>query len=54
MSFFSEEVDTPVFLLDAKQIPPTLPISGMLKIDFSKGIDEGFEKLRRELKRKKL
>lgn len=35
--FFSEEVDTPVFLLDAKQIPPTLPISGMLKIGFFQG-----------------
>lgn len=52
--FFSEEVGTPVFLLKAKHISPTLAIAGMTHIDFTKNTEKGFQKLNRELKRKKL
>ena len=52
--FFSEEVGTPVFLLRAKQIGPTLAIAGVPYIDFTDDAENGFQKLDRELKRKKL
>lgn len=49
---FSEEVGTPVFLLMARQMGPTLVTAGIPYIDFTKSRDDGFEKLDRELKRK--
>ncbi|OQY01109.1 MAG: hypothetical protein B6I26_05800 [Desulfobacteraceae bacterium 4572_130] len=52
--FFSQEVHTPVFLLKAKNIRPTLAIAGMTYIDFIKNKNKGFEKLHRELIKKKL
>lgn len=52
--FFSEEVGTPVFLLKAKKMGPTLVTSGMTYIDFIEDMNSGFRKLDRELKRKKL
>lgn len=52
--FFSQEVNTPVFLLKAKKLGPTLAIAGMTHIDFIKDSASGFSKLDRELKRKKL
>lgn len=52
--FFSQEVGTPVFLLKAKPIGPTLAIAGMTFIDFTKDQDAGFHKLKRELRRKNL
>ena len=51
--FFSEETGTPVFLLKAKTLGPTLAIAGMPYIDFTSD-DRGFEKLHRELRRKRL
>lgn len=51
---FSVEVDTPVFLLKARELGPTLVIAGVPFIDFVKDKDEGFHKLDRELKRKGL
>jgi hypothetical protein len=52
--FFSQEVGTPVFLIKAKPMGPSLAIAGMTFIDFTKGLDIGFERLDRELKRKGL
>jgi hypothetical protein len=52
--FFSEEVNTPVFLLKAKQMSPTLAIAGMPYIDFTNNTQKGYQKLDKELKRKKL
>lgn len=52
--FFSQEVDTPVFLLKAKVLGPTLAIAGMTYIDFNKDKNLGFQKLHKELIRKQL
>jgi hypothetical protein len=52
--FFSEEVNTPIFLLKAKEIPPTLAIAGIPYIDFVSNTKSGFEKLKRELTKKRL
>lgn len=52
--FFSEEIGTPVFLLRAKELGPTLAIAGVPYIDFVSDIGTGFAKLDRELKRKRL
>lgn len=52
--FFSQEVDTPVFLLKAKALGPTLAIAGMTYIDFNKDTNKGYQKLHKELKRKQL
>ncbi|MEM7085399.1 MAG: toll/interleukin-1 receptor domain-containing protein [Bacteroidota bacterium] len=52
--FFSEEIGIPVFLLKAKKIGPTLAIAGIPFIDFVPDKKAGFDKLDRELKRKKL
>lgn len=51
---FSEDVGTPVFLLMAEEMGPTLVTAGIPYIDFVKDRDKGFEKLDRELKRKGL
>jgi len=52
--FFSEEVQTPVFLLRAKTMRPSLAIAGLPYIDFVENADQGFIKLDRELQRKEL
>lgn len=52
--FFSEEVGTPVFLLKAKKMGPTLAIAGMSYIDFTQNIEKGLTKLHKELSRKGL
>jgi hypothetical protein len=52
--FFSEEVGTPVFLLKAQALDPTLAIAGIPFIDFTLDMNYGFEKLSRELNRKNL
>jgi len=52
--FFSEEVGTPVFLLKAKRLGPTLAIAGITYIDFTLDAAAGFRRLDRELKRKRL
>ena len=52
--FFSEDVGTPVFLLRAKEMPPSLAVAGTPSIDFVADSNRGFEKLDRELKRKGL
>ncbi len=51
---FSQEVGTPVFLLLAREIGPTLVTAGYTYIDFSHGMDSGFTKLDKELRRKGL
>lgn len=51
---FSQQVDTPVFLLRAKAMEPTLLIAGVPYIDFVDNGDLGFSKLEAELKRKGL
>ena len=51
---FSEEVETPVFLLKVKNLGPTLVIAGVPYIDFITSVQRGFKKLDRELKRKGL
>jgi hypothetical protein len=51
---FSEEVNTPVFLLKAKELGPTLVIAGVPYIDFIKSREIGFDKLAKELQRKGL
>ncbi len=51
---FSEEINTPVFLLKANEIGPTLAIAGMPYIDFIKNREIGFDKLAKELRRKGL
>jgi hypothetical protein len=52
--FFSEEVGTPVFLLRAKSMSPTLAVAGLTFIDFITDLAAGFTKLDRELARKGL
>lgn len=52
--FFSGEVGTPVFLLKAKEMSPTLAIAGLKYIDFTQSREKGFTKLEKELKRKRL
>ena len=51
---FSNEVNTPVFLVKARELGPTLVISGLPFIDFTKDSSAGFEKLGKELSRKGL
>lgn len=51
---FSEEVGTPVFLLMVRTMEPTLVIAGIPYIDFTQDVSRGFDKLDRELARKKL
>jgi hypothetical protein len=51
---FSEQVNTPVFLLKAKNVEPTLAIADMTPIDFTRDGESGFSKLERELKRRGL
>lgn len=51
---FSEEVGTPVFLLMARAIGPTLVTAGVPYIDFTHSEATGFERLDRELRRKGL
>jgi hypothetical protein len=51
---FSEEVGTPVFLLMAREMGPTLVTAGIPYIDFTKDEQGGFDKLDRELRRKGL
>jgi len=51
---FSTEVGTPVFLLRAKDMGPTLVIAGIPYIDFVQNSMSGFKKLERELNRKGL
>lgn len=52
--FFSEEVGTPVFLLRAKSMGPSLAVAGTPYIDFVANAGAGYEKLGRELTRKGL
>lgn len=52
--FFSEEARIPIFLLKARDPGPTLPLAGMLYIDFTQDRNAGFQKLDDELKRKGL
>jgi hypothetical protein len=52
--FFSDEVGTPIFLLMAKNMGPTLATAGMTYIDFVRDYDGGLLRLDRELKRKGL
>jgi hypothetical protein len=51
---FSTEIGTPVFLLHAKRIGPTLVIAGVPYIDFVGSRPSGFKKLEHELNRKGL
>ncbi len=51
---FSEQVGTPVFLLMAREMGPTLVIAGVPYIDFVRDPEGGFAKLDRELRRKGL
>ena len=51
---FSQDVDTPVFLLRAKEMEPTLLTVGVAYIDFVDNKSHGFDKLEMELKRKGL
>ncbi len=51
---FSEQVETPVFLLRAKAMEPTLLIAGVPYIDFVGDRGTGFHKLEAELRRKGL
>jgi hypothetical protein len=51
---FSQEVDTPVFLLMAREMGPTLVTMGVPHIDFTADSQQGFEKLDRALRRKGL
>jgi hypothetical protein len=51
---FSRDVGTPVFLLKASEPGPTLALSGLTYIDFTRERDQGFSKLEKELKRKGL
>jgi len=52
--FFSQEVGTPVFLLRAKPLGPTLAIAGLPYIDFTDDLAKGYHKLQKELRRKVL
>lgn len=51
---FAEEVRTPVFLLMAREMGPTLVTAGISYIDFTVNEEQGFRKLERELRRKHL
>jgi hypothetical protein len=51
---FSEEVGTPVFLLMAREMGPTLVTAGIAYIDFTRSKQSGYDKLDRELRRKGL
>jgi hypothetical protein len=51
---FSEQVNTPVFLLKTNEIGPTLAIADMTPIDFTRDAESGFSKLKRELERRGL
>ncbi len=51
---FSREVDTPVFLLQARTMEPTLLTTGVPYIDFVHDVTMGFQKLEAELVRKGL
>jgi hypothetical protein len=51
---YSEEVGTPVFLVRAEQMEPTLITAGIPYIDMVANETAGFEKLGRELRRKHL
>jgi TIR domain len=51
---FSQEVGTPVFLLMARAMGPTLVTAGYTYIDFARDMDGGFSKLDKELRRKGL
>ena len=51
---YSEQVRTPVFLLKAREVEPTLAIADMTPIDFTSDKASGFSKLERELARKGL
>ena len=52
--FFSDEIGTPVFLLRAKHMGPTLVVAGLNYVDFTIDKVAGFNKLDRELVRKRL
>lgn len=52
--FFSEEIGTPVFLLKAKEMEPSLAVAGSSYISFVEDPEYGYQKLGRELKRKGL
>jgi len=51
---YSEEVNTPVFLLKVQEMEPTLVTVGIPYIDFTRDEPKGFEKLDNELRRKGL
>lgn len=51
---FSQDVETPVFLLRAKEMEPTLLTAGVAYIDFVDNKAHGFDKLELELRRKGL
>lgn len=51
---FSQQVETPVFLLQAREMEPTLLTMGVPYIDFVQDVAKGFERLEVELKRKGL
>lgn len=51
---FSEQVGTPIFLLQAREMEPTLLTAGVPYIDFVENKEIGFERLEAELKRKGL
>jgi hypothetical protein len=51
---FSVDVETPVFLILARQMGPTLVIAGLPYIDFTHDHADGFRRLDRELTRKGL
>ena len=47
---FSNDVNTPVFLLRVKDPGPTLALAGLTFIDFTQSRDEGFERLDEEMR----
>ena len=51
---FSRDVGTPVFLLKVGEPGPTLALSGLTYIDFTREREKGFTKLDKELRRKGL
>lgn len=51
---FSNEVGTPVFLLMAREMGPTLVTAGIPYIDFTRDAEQGFARLDKELRRKGL
>jgi hypothetical protein len=46
---FSKEINTPVFILKAKELGPTLILSGLTFIDFTTSHEIGFERLAKEM-----